>query len=81
VEEGVSAFDAADAAFKRAALRCSRRVMLLATSVKLATRARYRVAPLEAIDVLVVEHDASEHFDVAEARALGVDVIVANPGV
>lgn len=75
VEEGVSAFDAADAAFKRTVLRCSRRAALLSTSEKLATRAPHRVAPLEAIDALVVEHDAAEHIDLGAVRALGLDVV------
>ncbi len=79
VEEGVAAFDAADAAFKRAALRCSRRAMLMTTTEKLATRAPYRVAPIEAIDAIVLEHDAIEHAEVAAIRTLGIDVIIANP--
>ena len=78
IEEGISAFDAADAAFKRTALRCSRRAMLLTTSEKLATRAPHRVAPLEAINTLVVEHDAAEHIDLRAVRACGVDVVTAD---
>jgi len=77
VEEGLAAFDAVDAAFKRTALGRSRRAMLPATSEKLATRASHRVAPLEAIDTLVVEHDAAEHIDLEAIRALGVDIITA----
>lgn len=77
--EGIAAFDAADAAFKRAALRCSRRAMLMTTTEKLATRAPYRVAPIEAVDAIVVEHDAIEHAEVAAMRTLGVEVVIAAP--
>lgn len=78
VEEGISAFDAADAAFKRAALRCSRRAMLLTTSEKLATRASHRVAPLGAIDAIIVERDVAEYINLAAMRGLGIDVITAD---
>ena len=57
--EGVGAFDAGDAAFKRALLEVSRKIMVLATNDKLETRARYRVAPLKRINTLVVDHDAA----------------------
>ncbi|MEN7538215.1 DeoR/GlpR family DNA-binding transcription regulator [Aurantiacibacter flavus] len=78
LDEGVSAFDPEDAAFKRAALRCSRRAMLLATAEKLATRAPYRVAPLDAIDALVVEHESAGHAEVNAMRTAGIDVVMAD---
>jgi DeoR/GlpR family transcriptional regulator of sugar metabolism len=81
LEEGISAFDPADAAFKRTALHSSRRTMLMTTSEKLATSAPHRVGPLEAVDALIVEHDAIEHIDLAAVRTLGVDVITADPAI
>jgi DeoR/GlpR family transcriptional regulator of sugar metabolism len=57
--EGVGAFGADDAAFKRALLEVSRKTVVLVTNEKLETRARYRVAPLKRINTLVVEHDAA----------------------
>jgi DeoR/GlpR family transcriptional regulator of sugar metabolism len=76
--EGVGAFNADDAAFKRALLEVSHETAVLSTNAKLETRARYRVAPISRISFLVVEHGA----DVAglEAiRATGLAVIVAPP--
>lgn len=57
--EGVAAFDADDAAFKRIVMEVSRHTVVMSTTEKLQTRARHRVAPLDSLDVLVVEHDAA----------------------
>jgi DeoR/GlpR family transcriptional regulator of sugar metabolism len=75
--EGVSAFHAADAVFKRVALTCSRRVALMATHDKLGTRARHRVSPVEAINTIVIEHDADDHAETAALRLLGIEIVRA----
>lgn len=56
-EEGVGAFDFADAAFKRSVVASARRTLVLAISEKFGDRALHRVARLEQIDTLVVEPD------------------------
>jgi DeoR/GlpR family transcriptional regulator of sugar metabolism len=76
-EEGVSAFDSADAAFKRVLLAHSRTVVIMATTEKLGTRAPHRVAALADIDCLVVEHDAAARVDVAAMAQLGIDIVPA----
>ena len=79
--EGISAFDAADAAFKRVALTCSRQVALMVLTEKLGTRAPHRIASLDSIDVLVVEHDATHHPEFRAISVLGIEVITAaQPG-
>jgi len=55
---GVSAFELADAAFKRRVLAASATSLVLATSDKLGMRAPHRVAPIERIARVVIEHDA-----------------------
>ena len=57
---GLSAFHSSDATFKRALLDVSTHCCTLVTTDKFAARAPYRVAPLTAIQMLVVEHDAPE---------------------
>jgi len=54
-EDGVGAFDFADAAFKRAVVASSRRTLVLAISDKFGDRALHHVARLDQIDTLVVE--------------------------
>lgn len=75
--DGISAFDGADAAFKRVALACSRQVALMVTTDKLGTQAPYRVAPLDAINTLVVEHDAVGHPDFTSIASSGIDIVTA----
>lgn len=55
---GVGAQHAADAAFKRVLVDASRRAVVLALNDKLGAPAPHAVAPLPALDTLVVEHDA-----------------------
>jgi DeoR/GlpR family transcriptional regulator of sugar metabolism len=75
---GISAHDLADATFKRALLAASRKRLVLATSEKLAARARHRVGELKDIDTFVVEHDADTRaFD--ELVAAGCEVLIADP--
>jgi DeoR/GlpR family transcriptional regulator of sugar metabolism len=72
--EGVGAFHADDAAFKRALIEVSRKTIVLATNDKLETRARYRIAPLKRIDTLVVEHDAAVATPKLIAKAASIIV-------
>jgi DeoR/GlpR family transcriptional regulator of sugar metabolism len=77
--EGVGAFAADDAAFKRALLEVSRKTMVLATNDKLETRARYRVAPLKRINTLVVDHDAAVAAPKLIAKAASM-IVTASAG-
>jgi DeoR/GlpR family transcriptional regulator of sugar metabolism len=77
VAEGVSAFDPADAAFKRVLLASSRRIVMMLTNDKLGTGAPHRVTPLDRIDSLVVEHDAATHAEFAAIARLGLDIVAA----
>lgn len=56
--EGVSAFDAEDAAMKRHLIAASAAVMVAATADKVGTRAPFHVIALEHLDRLVVEGGA-----------------------
>jgi DeoR/GlpR family transcriptional regulator of sugar metabolism len=76
VVEGVSAFDAADAAFKRALLTRSRRIVMMVTNDKLGTGAPHRVTSLDHVDSLVLEHDAATHSEFAAITRLGLDIVV-----
>jgi DeoR/GlpR family transcriptional regulator of sugar metabolism len=78
-EEGISAFDPADAAFKRALIARSRAVMMMVTTDKLGTRAPHRVAALDEIDGIVVEHDAPMHAEFAAMQRLDIPLVAAEP--
>ena len=71
VEGGVSAYDPADATFKRALTARSRSTIALATSDKLGRRAPHRVCAVDALTHIVVEHDADADsvHDLTEAGA------------
>jgi DeoR/GlpR family transcriptional regulator of sugar metabolism len=58
VAGGVSAYDLADATFKRALTARSRRTIVLATNDKLGRRAPHRVCGIDKLAQIVVEHDA-----------------------
>jgi DeoR/GlpR family transcriptional regulator of sugar metabolism len=73
---GACAFDAGDAAFKRALVQASEKLVLLAVTEKLGTRAPHRVAPLEAFEALVLEDDAPEAL-VAELGQAGARIVIA----
>lgn len=75
---GVSAFEPGDATFKRALLAASRHCLVLATSDKLGTRAPHRVASLDQLDRLVVEHGADPAALDALAQA-GARILTAEP--
>jgi DeoR/GlpR family transcriptional regulator of sugar metabolism len=68
---GVSAFQAADASFKRALIAASRHNLVLVTTDKLRARAPYRVARVGQIDCYVVENaaGATELKKLAQAGA------------
>lgn len=70
---GVSAFDAADAAFKRALVASSRDTLVLALNEKIGARAPHRITTIDAVAQLVVEHDADDAAVDALRRA-GADV-------
>jgi DeoR/GlpR family transcriptional regulator of sugar metabolism len=55
---GISAFDAEEAAFKRVLIEASERIVVTLTNDKLGTVAPYRIAPLAAVDDIVIEADA-----------------------
>ncbi len=44
----------------------------MATSEKLGTRAPHRVAPIEAVDTLVIEHDADDQVEMAVMPAIDI---------
>jgi len=75
---GLSAFHSSDAIFKRALLAVSAHCSTLITTDKFAARAPYRVAPLTAIQMLVVEHDAPRHLLDPLIQA-GVSLLQAEP--
>jgi DeoR/GlpR family transcriptional regulator of sugar metabolism len=71
VRHGACIFDAGDAAFKRALIGVSETIVLMALTEKLETRAPHRVAPLEALDTLILEADAPQPIrdDLAQGGA------------
>ncbi|SEJ16230.1 transcriptional regulator, DeoR family [Sphingobium sp. AP50] len=75
-ENGVSAFDAADAAFKRVLIARSRCTIILVSNEKLAGHAPHRIAGLSDVDHVVVSHDAPEDA-VAKLELAGVKVLRA----
>lgn len=77
-DSGIAAFDPADANFKRALLAASTRVVVMATSDKLETRAPHRICAVGALDRLIVEHDAPVTALAALVQA-GAAVLSAAP--
>jgi DeoR/GlpR family transcriptional regulator of sugar metabolism len=75
---GVSAFEIGDATFKRALLAASRHSLVLATSDKLGARAPHRIASVDQLERLVVEHDVEPALLDALTRA-GAHVLKADP--
>ncbi|GAA2372656.1 DeoR family transcriptional regulator [Catellatospora methionotrophica] len=72
-EQGLTAFDLADAAIKRAAIGSSRRVIVVAEPAKLSRVALALVAPVSAVHVVVTTEDASDE-DVHALTTAGVVV-------
>jgi len=77
-EYGVSGFDLPDVIFKRTILSASRAVVVLVTADKLETRATHLIAPLGAIDCLVVEHGTPAMLCSRLAKA-GPTILTADP--
>ena len=76
VDGGVSAYDLADAAFKRALTARSRRTIVLATNDKLGQQAPHRIVGVDALTHIVVEHDADTGI-VHELTEAGATVVYA----
>lgn len=78
-ESGLSVFNSSDATFKRALLESSAHCTTLITTDKFAERAPFRVAPLTALQMLVLEHDAPAHI-LSQLIHSGVTIVQAEPG-
>lgn len=78
VEDGASAFDAADAAFKRALIARSKCTIVLVSNEKLGGSAPHRIVDIENIQHVVVPYDAPWHI-VTELEAAGAHVLRADP--
>jgi DeoR/GlpR family transcriptional regulator of sugar metabolism len=79
-KSGVSAFDLADATFKRAVLASSEHSVVLALTEKFDTRAPYKVATISEIECVVVEYDLPRAKRMALSKA-GTSVVAAQkPG-
>ena len=77
-ENGVSAFDAADAAFKRMLVARSRCTIVLVSNEKLGGNAPHRIVDLGGVDHVVVSHDAPAQA-LAELDLAGANVLRADP--
>jgi DeoR/GlpR family transcriptional regulator of sugar metabolism len=75
---GISAFNLADATFKRAVLAASAHSAVLATTDKFTARASHRVAAIGTIECVVVEHDLPRAERASLSRA-GPKVLAAMP--
>jgi DeoR/GlpR family transcriptional regulator of sugar metabolism len=73
---GISAFNLADATFKRAVLTASAHSAVLATTDKFTARASHRVAAIGTIECVVVEHDLPRAERASLTKA-GPKVLVA----
>jgi hypothetical protein len=51
----------------------------MVTTDKLGTRAPHRVAALDEIDGIVVEHDAATHADFEALKRLDIPIVTAGP--
>jgi DeoR/GlpR family transcriptional regulator of sugar metabolism len=78
VAGGVSAYDLADATFKRALAARSRRTIVLATNDKLGRHAPHRMFGIDALTQIVVEHDADADIVRALTEA-GATIVGADP--
>jgi DeoR family transcriptional regulator of aga operon len=75
-QAGVTEFNLEDTRVKRAALASARRCVVLADASKLGRVALASICPLERVDVLVTDSDASEEA-LADIRESGVEVLTA----
>jgi DeoR/GlpR family transcriptional regulator of sugar metabolism len=76
IQHGLTEYNLDDAPIKRAAFASARRRIVVADSTKLGKAAFARIAPIEQLDVLVTDSDASPEFLHAIAEA-GVEVVTA----
>ncbi|BCW42674.1 DeoR family transcriptional regulator (plasmid) [Arthrobacter sp. StoSoilB3] len=76
IQDGVMAHDIQDASVKRAMLRASRRVILVAEGAKFARSAMAVVCPLSAIDMLITDESMPAELR-EKVSADGIEVIVA----
>lgn len=75
-KSGISAFDLADATFKRAVLASSQHSVVLALSEKFDSRAAHKVAAIKEIECVVVGHDLP-HSQRAALWKAGASVVQA----
>jgi DeoR/GlpR family transcriptional regulator of sugar metabolism len=75
---GLSAFQIADAEFKRILIERSERIAALITVDKVETRAPFHVAALAALDYVVLEHNTPEQI-LSTFYEAGPDVILSKP--
>jgi DeoR/GlpR family transcriptional regulator of sugar metabolism len=78
VSLGLSAFQIADAEFKRILIERSERIAALITIDKVETRAPFHVAALAALDYVVLEHNTPEQI-LSTFYEAGPDVILSKP--
>ena len=78
VPTGVSAFNVADATFKRALRAAGRTTVVMATTEKLGTRAPYRIAAVKDVHRFILEGDAPD-ADVQALVQAGAPVLQAAP--
>jgi DeoR/GlpR family transcriptional regulator of sugar metabolism len=78
VSLGLSAFQIADAEFKRTLIERSERIAALITLDKVETRAPFHVAALAALDYVVLEHNTPEQV-LSTFYEAGLDVILSKP--
>jgi DeoR/GlpR family transcriptional regulator of sugar metabolism len=78
VDKGLSEYNVADAAMKRAAMAAGRRVVVLADATKLGRVTFATVAPLERVDLLVTNADPEDET-IRRVRETGVDVLHVAP--
>ena len=78
VSLGLSAFQIADAEFKRILIERSERIAALITLDKVETRAPFQIAALAALDHVVLEHNTPEQI-LSTFYEAGPDVILSKP--
>lgn len=73
-DKGITEYNLEDTKIKQAAIRCSRRVVVLADASKMGHIAFVNVTPLESIDVLITDATHSDPT-VRAARELGIEIL------
>lgn len=80
LDDGITAFDADDATFKRALVGVSRQIVAMVTTDKLETRAHHRITPFNRLSALVVEQDAGERAREMVAAMTATTLLIAPSG-